>query len=547
MRPRLICLFICILGLQGFAPDPSLAATWIVQPDGSGHFATIQDAVTTAGDGDTIELTAGTFTGPGNRDIDLLGKAITIRSQSGDPDSCIIDCQGGPGSPHRGFRFHSGEDLSTELIGLTIANGYVTSSGGGVSCTSGSSPLIRDCTFLHNFAGTNGGALYCTNNSNLTLEDCRFIENTAEIYGGAIRCYQSSPTLSSCLFQGNVGPFGGGFSCYRNCAPELTDCGFQNNESVHGGGMFSYDSAALLTSCTFVENSSLAEGGGFANFDSSPEVTDCLFVDNTGNEAGGGFYAGGDGHSWITGSTFQGNSSNLGGGAYAHYSTLTMVGCTLVENSAGISGSGIYVAYTPLVLERVILAFGQGAPAIQCVGSDNLPYLSCCDIYGHPQGDWTGCVADQLGIRGNISADPFFCQISAGDFTLHADSPCEAENSSGCGLIGAWPVGCGEVSDAAPFSPATGPLRLRNHPNPFNPVTWISYRLAEPAMVQLRIFDLQGRVVRELEAGAPQTQGSHSLRWDGHGDFGQPLPSGVYYCRLDAAGQTQTRKMLLVK
>ena len=407
--------------------------------------------------------------------------------------------------------------------------------------------MIRNCIFVHNFAGNNGGALYCTNNSNITLENCQFIENTATIYGGAIRCYESSPILNGCLFQGNVGPFGGGFTCYRNCAPELSDCDFEFNESTHGGGMFSFDSAATVTNCRFQGNVSLAEGGGFANFDSSPIVTNSVFIDNTGAVAGGGFYAGGEGHSRITDCTFLGNSSDLGGAVYAHYSTLTLGGCTLFENAAGTAGSGIYVAYTPLVLERVIIAFGQGAPAIQCGDSEYPPDLSCCDINGNASGDWSDCVTDQLGIMGNISLDPFFCQASASDLTLRADSPCAVENSSGCGLIGAWPVGCGDVTYADPSPPTTLLLWLRNQPNPFNPTTRISYRLPATAVVKLGIFDLRGRAVRVLETGAAHTEGLHSIRWDGHDDSGQPLPSGVYYCRLEAAGQTLSQKMLLVK
>ena len=70
--------------------------------------------------------------------------------------------------------------------------------------------------------------------------------------------------------------------------------------------------------------------------------------------------------------------------------------------------------------------------------------LQCCDLYENEGGDWVGCVEDQLGIDGNIAADPIFC----GDLnpqsplTLHSASPCAVENSP-CGeLIGAYGVGC---------------------------------------------------------------------------------------------------------
>lgn len=103
---------------------PTFAATYIVKPDGTGDYPTIQAAIDAAVEGDIIELTDGTFTGDGNRDVEYLGKNITVRSQSGVPEACIIDCETTPEDPHRGFYFHAGETLSARLEGITITNGY---------------------------------------------------------------------------------------------------------------------------------------------------------------------------------------------------------------------------------------------------------------------------------------------------------------------------------------------------------------------------------------------------------------------------------------
>ena len=56
-----------------------------------------------ARNGDTIELADGVYTGPGNRDVDLLGKPLVIRSASDDATACIIDCEAGADGSHRGF------------------------------------------------------------------------------------------------------------------------------------------------------------------------------------------------------------------------------------------------------------------------------------------------------------------------------------------------------------------------------------------------------------------------------------------------------------
>ena len=83
-------------------------------------------------------------------------------------------------------------------------------------------------------------------------------------------------------------------------------------------------------------------------------------------------------------------------------------------------------------------------------------------------------------------------------------------------------------------------------PNPFNPATQVTYTLAEPGQVRVRIYRLDGKCVRTL-VDAPGTAGEHRVRWDGRGDQGQTLASGPYLMRLESAGGVDTAKLLLLK
>jgi hypothetical protein len=126
------------------------------------------------------------------------------------------------------------------------------------------------------------------------------------------------------------------------------------------------------------------------------------------------------------------------------------VQCTFYGNTADAAAAiNSNATHTPSIDHTLIVDSSPGT-TIDCYGAFP-PRLTCCDLYGNAGGDWVGCVADQYGVDGNISADPLFCHPETGDFTLHADSPCAPEGNPECGLIGAWPVGC----SATPVEEAT--------------------------------------------------------------------------------------------
>jgi predicted outer membrane repeat protein len=149
MRVRWMTLLISL----GFCWNAALAATLRVAPDGSGDYPTIQAAIDATRPGDTVELSDGTYQGPGNRNLSFLGKAITVRSQHGNPKLCVIDCQGGD----RGLTLNQAEGPGSVLRGVTIANG--ASNAGGAAYLSGCSPTFITCIFRGNSCPT-GGAIY---------------------------------------------------------------------------------------------------------------------------------------------------------------------------------------------------------------------------------------------------------------------------------------------------------------------------------------------------------------------------------------------------
>ncbi len=131
---------ICVLALMGVVTlsaglRPAHAETYLVDDDEPAKFRTVQSAVDFARDGDVIIVNPGTYTGSGNRDIDLKGKALTIIGA--DPydaaivGETVIDAGGTDERPHRAFII--ADSNGVEIAGLTLING-VAPMGGAVYC-----------------------------------------------------------------------------------------------------------------------------------------------------------------------------------------------------------------------------------------------------------------------------------------------------------------------------------------------------------------------------------------------------------------------------
>lgn len=566
MRVATVSFLLCA-ALIAITALPAAATTHVVRPDGTGDFPTIQAAIDACAGGDIIELTDGTFVGAGNRDIDFSGKAVEVRSQSGTPFACVVDCEAGPGDPHRGFVFQSGEGPTTVLSGVAIIHGYQFSPGGGLLCDA-SSPTISDCWFFTNNTPDMGAGVFCQDCSP-TFTGCVFLENGSGggLAGGGMACMQSSPTITDCVFRRNLCQSAAGLYCFLQSAPILRECHFEENTAIaaggYGGGLFAFNASPELYDCTF-EGNAADRGAGIAFYNyCNPILERCSFVDNSAHDGGGAYclyYASPD----LTDCTFWGNHAVAYGGAiWCGDSAPTLERCTLVADSAGIAGGGMHLNRSDPTLENTIIAFATGGSAVYCYDGASAPLLSCCDLYGNAGGDWVGCIASQAGVSGNIALDPLFCDGADGDFRLDSDSPCApfTDPNPECDLIGAWSVGCSSSIDEGQAA-WVDRMALSCAPNPITGAATITFRIPDGTArqsVSLAILDASGRVVRTLlgpgggsgsrgtpNAGKPSAA-THNFRWDGTDRRGQPLPGGAYFYRVRIGAVTATRTLVLIR
>jgi len=295
------------------------------------EYPTIQAAIDDANDGDDIVCADGTYTGDGNRDIDFLGKAITVRSENG-AENCIIDCNGTQAEHHRGFYFWNGEDANAVLEGFTITRGYTANLGGGIRCE-GSSPTIANCTIKDN----RGRGIYCSDGG-ATIIDCRIIHNG----GRGIYCKYGGMTISGCTIGGN-----------------------------RGGGVVQKYSSLTISGCVIRENTS-ENGAGIYSIHGTLKVSNSVISGNSADDEGGGIYCSSNSNSTITNCVFSRNLAPRGGGIYCYYSRPVITNCTITENK----NWGLYRAKGPI--KNCILWDNMPSEMYEC----SVPIYSC-----YPDGD----------------------------------------------------------------------------------------------------------------------------------------------------------------
>ena len=231
----------------------------------------------------------------------------------------------------------------------------------------------------------------------VTSESCLdgFTIQNARYYGqgSAVYLLGASPVIRNCIITENVG-YGAPLYITSGGQPEILGCVFSNNVSTYfGGGIF----------CLSTPN---------------PIIRNCLFINNSALRAGG---------------------------LYCNYSAPTVENCTFYGNRSDFDAGHVQLGFnSPARFESCILAFSASGPAVSGMNG----VFTCCDIFGNPGGDWTPNIATQLGVQGNFTADPLFCDELLGDLSLVSSSPCLPGNhpdGATCGLIGAFDQGCPTV------------------------------------------------------------------------------------------------------
>jgi hypothetical protein len=365
---------------------------------GSSYFF-IQEAIDAAADFDVIEAEPGHY----NELIDFLGKAVWLRSRSGDPNNTIIDGSG-LGNGYYGASVvtcASGEDPNTILEGFMITGGignfaefsFQLPAGGGM-LISFASPTVRKCFFSYNTASF-GAGLYAEFGSPEII-DCTFSNNGAE-FGSGIASRSAAPIIRSCYFVNNQGLESGEFRYSMGG-------GVYNDDSIQSEGF----GQTIIVDCVFDNNIASAGGAAIVNALARCKLVDCLITNNRNVGLEDYFLSFG------------------GGGLLSFSAKTTIVNCGFFNNYSVFKGGGITSlageqspVADSIAIKNSIFWHNTATEADQIFYlTDGFLQSDASVSYCNVQGGWSG--PGEM----NIATDPLLVNATNGDFRLRVGSPC---------------------------------------------------------------------------------------------------------------------------
>lgn len=337
----------------------------------------VQSAIVAAVPGDTIWVDAGTYSGTGNRNVDFLGKPLTLASVFGSGVT-VLDCGGEAGLILRG--------TGIVVRGFTIEGAH----SNGLRCVAGSQSLVEDCLIRNCMAATNttitltdqafdpggvlvyrsinitwpdlsrGGGVYCTD-AEVELRNCTLEANSSSGAGGSLYATNSRIMMAACRILQSHTLVPVAQSSVEEYLPDqdgniiFSRCNTNRlfDQAGGGGGLFLTASSILASNCLLMGNSAAPWGGAVGLVAGSTGLfVQCQFIQN---KALGRFISdsvtianGYDGDGQLVYSHVVSGVTNeselAGGGVFCSASNVRLEQCLVSDNTAEGDGGGLALA-----------------------------------------------------------------------------------------------------------------------------------------------------------------------------------------------------------
>lgn len=384
---------------------------------------TIQAAIDVAATDDLVLVSAGTFP----ESIDFLGKAITVRSESG-PAVTIIDPGALPFRPDRS---------SHRFERRTLADGTVevTEAVSGRRILDAEGLLVDE---LPETVGNNGSVVVFGSREtrDSVLDGFTITGGDATTGGGGIRIDGASPTVINNIIDNNRACSEGGGIAAAFASPRIENNQITNNfqdgcsGGVGGGGIALRGAGSAEVIGNTIAGNSFGFGGGLSLFAAgTPTIADNWIEGNTGTLGGGGFDIVNVSDALIVQNVVIDNTGSQGSGdGFDWLVPSSGRGPILLVNT--ITGNGQLELFVDgfdedaELVDNIVVA-APGGTGIECGDFNDLnpPVLRFNNVFAPGGAAYAGICGDPTGSDGNLSADPLFANPAAADLRLSANSP----------------------------------------------------------------------------------------------------------------------------
>ena len=430
-------------------------------------------------------------------------------------------------------------------------NSATAGPGGAMALYHGTEVILNDLVIRNNTSTGGGGGLCMLRPENVIFNHGIIMDNTCEWNSGGGIFFGTEASQDTVYMPGT-----------------FNRLLFVNNWALYGGGgLFLWNATLNLNNSTFVMNEATDnngetswQGGGLAiHSQTSANIVNTIFHDNTPNSIHDGTPNSNFDINYSVTEEYWGGDSNMVVDPQFvdidNYDFRLQTGSPCIDaGTSDLNGDGVqdYFDFNGSAPDLGAIEWVVGAPEFlsSFMDEQDSAVILTWNPVVHEDLQYYKLQRSSDSIFSSIDAEHFVTDVTYTDGEVEWNQEYFYRVSA---YLGYWTdqsnttsiiLGSLDINEDQPL--AESYQVYQNFPNPFNPTTTISYKLPKDSHVQITIYDMMGRLVKNLISGY-HISGYRTIKWDATNNKGESVSTGMYLYVVDAGEFKQARKMLFIK